>query len=140
MPCTKIILSAIVPLITMPVVTMGCGTVNPVVINESINIQSAYKLIQSNKGNPDFIIIDVRTLEEFNAGHIDKAIVIDYYSPDFKQKLNELERNKQYLIYCRTGGRSAAASKIMKELGFRTVYNMAGGITEWKAEGLPVVN
>ena len=99
----------------------------------------AYNLIQENADNPDFIVIDVRTPEEYAGGYIDAAINIDYYAPDFSAQLEALDKDKTYLIYCRTGRRSADARDIMAELGFREVYNMSGGIVEWEEQGLPVV-
>jgi len=65
--------------------------------------------------------------------------MVDYESQDFNAKISELDRNKKYLVYCRTSRRSGLAVKVMKGLGFREVYDMAGGINQWKAEGIPVV-
>jgi rhodanese-related sulfurtransferase len=106
-------------------------------IIEDITSQEAVVLIQDNQNNPDFIIIDVRTLEEFSGGHIENAINLDYYSETFRDELNKLDKDKPYLIYCRSGGRSANALNIMEELNFREVYNILGGINQLKAEGLP---
>jgi rhodanese-related sulfurtransferase len=106
---------------------------------KNISSQEAYALIQANSGNHDFIIIDVRTPEEYAGGHIQGAVNIDYYSAGFKDEINGLARDRTYLIYCRTGARSAGARDIMKELGFQIIYNMTGGITDWVAKGLPVV-
>ena len=124
--------------------TGGCaGTVTPeqeapTQITENITPQEAFTLIQNNKNNPDFVIIDVRTPGEFAEGHIENAINIDYYSETFRDELNNLDKNKTYLIYCRSGGRSGNALDIMEELNFREVYNMSGGIRQWTAEGLPI--
>jgi rhodanese-related sulfurtransferase len=104
-----------------------------------ITTDKAYDLIQENAGNPDFVIIDVRTAEEYDGGYIEGAINIDYYSEDFSAQLEMLDKDMTYLIYCGTGRRSAGARDIMAELGFREVYNMSGGIMEWEAKGLPVV-
>lgn len=104
-----------------------------------ITVDKADDLIQENAGNPDFIIIDVRTPEEYAGGYIDTAVNIDYYTADFRTQLAALDKDKAYLIYCRTGKRSAGARDIMAELGFREVYNMSGGIVAWQAEGRPVV-
>lgn len=108
-------------------------------IIEDIAIGQAYALIQDNQGNPDFAIIDVRTAEEYANGYIRTAINSDYYSATFTDELNRLDKDKAYLIYCRTGRRSASALDIMKGLGFGEVYNMLGGILQWEAEGLPIV-
>ena len=122
--------------------TGGCVTETPVQetptqIIEDITPQEAFTLIQENQGNPDFVIIDVRTPEEFAEEHIENAINIDFYSETFRDELNKLDRNKTYLVYCRSGRRSGNALNIMKELNFREVYNISGGIIEWKAKGFP---
>ncbi|MFQ6085543.1 MAG: rhodanese-like domain-containing protein [Candidatus Bathyarchaeia archaeon] len=107
-------------------------------IIERVTLEEAYALIQNNAANQNFVIIDVRTPEEYASGHIENAINLDYYSKTFRDELNELDKNKTYLIYCRTGHRSGAALDIMRELGFREVYDMLEGIVRWEAEGLPL--
>jgi len=109
----------------------------PTQIIENITPQEASTLIQNNQNNPDFVIIDVRTSEELADGHIENAINIDYYSETFRDELNNLDKSKTYLIYCRSGNRSAKALNRMAELNFREVYNILEGIVRWKAEGLP---
>jgi len=109
----------------------------PIQIIEDITPQEAFTLIQNNQNNPDFVIIDVRTLEKFAGEHIENATNIDFYSEAFRDELNKLDKNKTYLVYCRSGVRSGNALDIMAELNFREAYNMSGGITAWKAEGLP---
>ena len=104
-------------------------------IIKNITPSQAYQLIKTK----NVTILDVRTPREFYSGHLPNAINIDFYSPTFKYKLSKLDKNKAYLIYCRTGHRSGIALKTMKELGFMEVYNMLGGITRWKYEGYPVV-
>ena len=108
-------------------------------IMENITPQEAFTLIEENRDNPDFVIIDVRTRQEFAEGHIENAVNIDFYSDTFRDDLENLDKNKTYLIYCRSGGRSGSALNIMAELNFSEVYNIPGGITRWKAEGLPVI-
>ncbi len=103
-----------------------------------ITAQEAFDLIQENKGNPDFIIIDVRTPQEFSDGHLEDAINLNFNSDTFREELEKLDKDKTYLIYCRSGNRSASAAAIMQELGFREVYDM-GGIIDWTAEGFPIV-
>lgn len=86
------------------------------------------------------VVIDVRTPEEYAAGRLEKArLNIDYYAPDFREKLAALDRNAEYLIYCRTGKRSAKSLEIMKELGFTGAGHILGGITAWQQAGYPVV-
>ena len=116
----------------------GCQLV-PITIVEYVTVDEAYTLIQDNIGNDDFIIIDVRTAAEYNTGHIEDAILIDYYSGTFAQQLDALDKSKTYLIYCRTGNRSAQTGNIMNDLGFVKVYNMLGGINDWVDKGYPIV-
>jgi len=111
----------------------------PTQIIEDITPQEAFTLIQNNRNNPDFVIIDVRTPEEFAEGYIENAVSLDFYAETFRDELDSLDNNKTYLIYCRSGRRSANALNIMAELNFREAYNMLGGINQWKAEGLPTV-
>ena len=118
--------------------TGGCA-LNETTTIEDITPQEAFTLIQNNQDNPDFVIIDVRTPEEFAGEHIENATNIDFYSESFRDTLNTLDKDKTYLIYCRVGGRSGSALDIMAELNFKEAYNMSGGINQWKAEGLPTV-
>ena len=80
----------------------------------------------------------MRTPEEFAAGHIENAINIDFRSEGFEDSINELDKNKTYLVYCRTANRSRSAVNIMEELDFNEIYHMLGGIVQWEAEGLPI--
>jgi len=111
----------------------------PTQIIENITPKEAFTLIQNNQNNPDFVIIDVRTPAEFAEEHIENATNIDFYSEAFQDMLNKLDKNKTYLIYCRSGGRSRNALDIMAELNFSEAYNILGGIIAWEAEGLPTV-
>ncbi len=112
---------------------------SPAQIFTDVNAQEAFDLIQENEGNPDFIIVDVRTPEEFVSGHITNAIMVDFRSDDFRNNKDKLDKDKTYLIYCRTGNRSRGALEIMAELGFKEVFHLTSGIVGWQAEGLPVI-
>jgi rhodanese-related sulfurtransferase len=108
--------------------------------------QEAYDLIKANEGNPNFVILDVRTLEEFEEERIKNAINIDYYvdertnyTKSFRSELEKLDKEKTYLVYCLADIRSRTALEMMEHLGFREVYDMSGGIVQWKAENLPTV-
>lgn len=111
----------------------------PTPLAPTITAQDAFSLIQSNSGNPGLVIIDVRTPAEFNGGHIANAINLDYYSPDFASMVGALDRNNRYVVYCRTGVRGAAATQIMRDIGFAQAQNLTGGITEWLLDGYPTV-
>lgn len=106
---------------------------------ESIAPQEAFERIHENQNNPNFVILDVRTPEEYAAGHLEKADLLNFYSPTFANELDKLDKTKTYLVYCRTGNRSGKTLTIMASLDFERAYNVDGGITRWAAEGLPVV-
>jgi rhodanese-related sulfurtransferase len=89
--------------------------------------------------NDDVVLIDIRTLDEFYSGHIENALNIDFYSSSFRNELDSLDKNKTYLIYCRTGSRTMQASRMMRDLGFEEVYVLEGGINAWVRSGFPVV-
>ena len=65
--------------------------------------------------------------------------MLDYYSENFREALDELDKSKTYLIYCRSGRRTGETLQMMKELYFTEVYNMLGGINSWKSKGLPTI-
>jgi rhodanese-related sulfurtransferase len=86
-----------------------------------------------------YLLVDVRTAEEFAEGHIKGAINIDYLAENFSIEIQELELESPVLLYCRSGNRSSKAMKTMKELGFKEVYNLEGGIKGWISENNPVI-
>jgi rhodanese-related sulfurtransferase len=122
---------------SLHVTTRAAESRSPTQTFEAITPKQAYSLIQENKTNPNFVILDVRRPEEFQEGHIEGAINLDYYTKTFLDDLDRLDKTKVYLIYCRTGSRSGKTFGFMKKLGFQEVYHIVGGIVRWKAEGLP---
>lgn len=107
---------------------------------KNISVMEAVKLIESNLDNQRFELVDLRTLFEYqNIGHIKNGKLIDYYSVDFPEMLRAMDRDKTYLIYCHSGGRSGKTMQVMENLGFQKVYHLKSGIKGWKKEGLPVV-
>lgn len=84
------------------------------------------------------ILLDVRTPEEMAEGHIDKATNLDFLDESFPEKIESLNKNKTYLLYCRSGKRTAKAGAMMKAAGFKNIYMLDGGITTWVEEGKPV--
>ena len=86
------------------------------------------------------IIIDLRTDEEIEKkGMIKSARQIDYLSKNAETKIETLNRDSTYLIYCAGGGRSEECTTLMKKLGFKHVVNLEKGFSEWKARGLETI-
>lgn len=100
--------------------------------------EAARDAITQNAGRADFVVLDVRTPDEFRAGHIAGAVNVDFHAPDFERQLAKLDRSRTYLVYCRTGNRSSKSLPVLARLGFARVLHLEHGITEWKSKGLPV--
>ncbi len=101
-------------------------------INE-INIEEAKTNIEDGA-----IVLDVRTKGEYNQGHIVGSINIDIYKSSFEEDLSKLDKEKRYVVCCASGARSLSAVNKMLELGFVESNSMAGGMSEWKKEGMEV--
>jgi len=98
---------------------------------KNVPVAELSKVKQTQKA----IVIDVRTPSEWQQGVIDGAdLFIDYNNPTFKQQIGKLDKSKTYIVYCRSGGRSAGASQVMIDNGFKHVINMRGGISAWNGK------
>ena len=99
-----------------------------------VKIEQAEKLIADGVQ-----FLDVRTKEEWDEGHLKGAKMVTVTEKDFLEKAKAaLDPKKPVLVYCRSGGRSAKATKALREAGFNTVHDMEGGITAWQKAGKPV--
>lgn len=107
-------------------------------IIETISPRQVADLISQRNGDPNFIILDIRTLAEFKTGHLHNAVLLDYYSKTFVNELKRLDKTKTYLIYCRSGNRSGRSLGLIKEMGFQSVYNMDQGIIGWLKKGYKI--
>ncbi len=87
---------------------------------------------------PSPVVIDVRTPGEYAEGHLEGAELVDYNAPDFRDRIATYPRDASYVIYCRSGNRSAGARAIMTELGFTDVADIDGGIVAWTGAGFPI--
>ncbi len=95
---------------------------------KTITIDEAYEIYTSKKA----VFIDVRTAQEYDAGHIPGALLIDINSDSFDEMAQKLDKNAVYVVYCRSGVRSARASERMNSFGFKKVYNVSGGFSAWQ--------
>jgi len=96
-----------------------------------------FKAAIENESNA--VILDVRTPEEMAQGIIPGAKNIDFRGDNFKAKLAQLDKDKTYYVYCRSGGRSGKTCNALQTAGFLNIYNLKGGITAWKEAGLETV-
>ena len=92
------------------------------------------KLMKDKAG----LVLDVRTPAEVAKGKLPQAAHIDFYKSDFNKQVEELDKNKPVYVYCAVGGRSGKAMSKMKAMGFKEVYNLAGGFNAWKKLGYEI--
>jgi len=99
--------------------------------------RQAADIINSRLGSDGFVLLDVRTPEEYSEGHIAGSDNIDFYESVFADNIAQLDRDASYVVYCRSGNRSGQTTELMKQLGFTDVTDISGGIVAWQSDGLP---
>lgn len=114
---------------------LACQAEQQAVLQEPISAQEAQQLITQS---PEVKILDVRTPAEFQEGHLQGALNLDFQGPDFEKQVAQLDPQGNYLLYCASGRRSAAAQELMNSKGFLHVNNLKDGIQGWQSAGLPV--
>lgn len=105
---------------------------------EEIEPKEAFIEIEKHRDNPDFVILDVRTPEEYELGHLENSHNMDVRSDDFEDKLEKMDKSKKYFVYCKAGKRGCKAVEKMEKHGYKDVRNITGGIDKWKSKRLPV--
>ncbi|GHB34286.1 hypothetical protein GCM10008106_14450 [Mongoliitalea lutea] len=85
------------------------------------------------------VILDIRTPNEVAEGHIQDAEFIDFLGDDFEKGLESLDKKKTYYVYCRSAKRTIPATEKMKEMGFKKVYMLEGGLNNWVSSGKEIV-
>ncbi len=100
---------------------------------------SAERFKAASEGDKSGVIIDLRTPDEIKQkGSIKNAVLIDYLAKDAEKKIDQLDKNKTYYVYCAGGGRSGECGEYMEKHGFKRVYNLEKGFSEWLQKGFPV--
>ena len=87
----------------------------------------------------DYILVDVRTIEEYESGHIQDAINFDFYSGSFQKEILSLDKSSSIILYCRTQNRSTKTANYLKENGYKEITVLEGGITSWVKNGNDLV-
>lgn len=113
---------------------LGCQVQSNQILQD-ISPQDALELLNENQDNPNFVLLDVRTQEEFETQSIAGATQLDFYNESFDSKLNELNKDNTYLIYCGSGKRGAMTLDKMKDLEFKEAYNIEGGLKDCQDVG-----
>ncbi len=92
---------------------------------------------ETMRRTPARTILDVRTAQEVAGGTLPGAVNIDFFAPDFTKQLGRLDTTKPVFVYCAVGGRSSKAAQQLQQAGFKTVYNLSGGMQAWQQAGYP---
>ena len=101
--------------------------------SSKINIISDSQFLEIQ--DTDYILVDVRTIDEYESGHIQNAINFDFYSESFQKEILSLEKKSSIILYCRTQNRSTKAANFLKENGYKEISVIEGGITSWVKNG-----
>lgn len=107
----------------------------PAGVVKNVSPGEAEKLLREN---PKIIVLDVRTPEEFAAGHIAGAKNVDFKAADFAAKVAALDTGRAYLVHCAAGGRSGKTLDLMKGKNFAAIYHLSEGFKAWEKAGKPV--
>lgn len=121
-------ISRIVTLSSLLTILLSCNSDD----KKNARTLSASAFAQQLQQTTDPLLIDVRSPEEFASGHLDAAVNINIDGPDFREQLAKINPKQPVFVYCKGGGRSAAATAIMQEMGFKTIYELKGGIMSWE--------
>jgi phage shock protein E len=123
----------VIAILASALLLAGCST-------SSNAVDLSVSEFSSKVAEAGVIALDVRTPGEFNEGHIEGAILVDFQSGNFENEIASLDKNQTYAVYCRSGNRSGQAVKVMSDAGFTKLYNLDGGVIDWANSGLPLVN
>ncbi len=121
------------PVAVAALLLAGCSTSSDAITD--VDVAEAQQIVEQG----DAVVLDVRTPQEFAAGHLPGAINIDVESSDFTDRVADLDESTETLVYCRTGNRSGVATDEMADLGFSNMSDLQGGIEAWTADGGQVV-
>ena len=115
------------------VLLLGCSSNSQSYINlKPIEFQTSFE-------KEGCIILDVRTPQEVSSGAIENASTIDFYDQDFERKISKIQKDKTVYVYCKSGGRSSQAAKLLVKSGQAKVVNLNGGIMAWQSAQLPLI-
>lgn len=119
----------IIVLLLSLVIFTGCSNKGEAVRVESIMVDEVYKISENIDDYKDYVIVDVRSVEEFRSGHIKNSVNVPL------PNINEIDipKDKNIIVYCRSGNRSLTAAGELQKLGYKKIYNM-GGIVDWNYE------
>jgi len=111
-------------------IALASGCTAQEAIYEDVTKERFAELLRRGDG----LLIDLRTPEEYQEGHIDGSVNIDFFADNFEDEIAKLDKQKTVYVYCASGGRSGETLKLMKKTGFTTVYHLPVGYDGWSGE------
>lgn len=129
-------------LVMIGMVSIGLSSCNNISASSNDNGAVINQTVQEFKNSmklKNATLVDIRTPEEYDDGHIEGSIMIDFSKKTFKNYVLNLPQNEPILIYCRSGNRTGKAASTLAALGFTKIYNLTNGIKDWMKEGEPIV-
>lgn len=121
-------------LLALPLLLIACGTTS----QQTSSLPPA--AFQARLAEPGAQLIDARTSAEFNSGHLDGALNLDWNGGQLEAAEGSLDKSKPVLLYCASGRRSAAARDFLQAQGFSDVMDLQGGVQAWAAAGMAIAN
>lgn len=96
-------------------------------VHKTVSADVFFDLLAERRDEGSAVLLDVRTPDEVKAGAAPGSENIDFYDPDFRSRINSLDKDEAYFLYCRSGSRSGQTLRLMKSLDFSEVYDLSGG-------------
>lgn len=121
-------------LIVITLLAVACSSEKPYEGNDQI-VERVDAVLFQKVIEQGGLLVDCRTPDEFNEGHITGAQNIDILEENFVDNINAMDKSQTVFVYCRSGGRSKNAAKILQTAGFSKIYDLEGGFTAWKEAG-----
>jgi rhodanese-related sulfurtransferase len=134
----RIIKSKIILPAALTILFSACEYLFPSLPGDKVTVEQAYNYIKKHQGDEDLVLLDVRTKEEYDKARLPNAVLIDYKQVSFPSEIEKLDKNKTYLIYSGDDYRSANTFELMKELRFKNIHYIIGGIDQWQKQNFPL--
>ncbi len=134
---SKLLFIFVVMFVSVGAVSIYLSTLSDT--NEGDCSVTAQEVSESLSTDHNIVYLDVRTPEEYKSGHVKNAVLLNFNAPSFSGEIEKLDKDKEYYVYCKAGGRSSKAQKIMQEKGFTRVCNVEGGVLDLEKSGVDLV-
>jgi rhodanese-related sulfurtransferase len=119
-------------------IVSSCDYFFPPLSSDKIDVNEAFSFLKNHKNDENIVVLDIRSKEEFDRGHLENAILLDYSQTSFPSEIEKLNKDKRYIIIDSNGRKSMNTLELMKELRIEKAHAVKGGYEEWQKTGLPL--